>query len=98
MNKSPSKVQKYKYGKNYNKSDHSQKSYKNKPTTKSKATDGRYASPKIKATDGRYASPKIKTTDGRYDRPRKPDERSYRNAVNLGQRIKVQNKRKKLKK
>ncbi len=98
MNKTPPKVQKYKYGKNYNKSDYSKKSYKNKPTTKSKATDGRYASPVKKTTDGRYALPKIKTTDGRYDRPKKPVILPYRNAVDLGQRIKVQNKRKKLKK
>ena len=52
MKKTPPKVQKYKYGKNYNKSDYSKRSYKNKPVT-----DGRYASPTKKTTDGRYASP-----------------------------------------
>ena len=60
MKKTPPKVQKYKYGKNYNKSDYSKRSYKNKPTT-----DGRYASPAKKTTDGRYASPtkKIRKND-----------------------------------
>jgi hypothetical protein len=69
IKKSPPKIQKYKYGKEYKKS-----------------------------TDGRYASTAEKTTDGRYARPRNPDNRSYKNAVNLGQRIKVQKKRLKTKK
>ncbi|MGB2328028.1 MAG: hypothetical protein ACPH3L_09595 [Flavobacteriaceae bacterium] len=73
MKKTPPKVQKYKYGKNYNKSDYSKRSYKNKPVT-----DGRYASPTKKTTDGRYASPTKKTTDGRYASPTK----KFKNDIN----------------
>ena len=48
MKQTPPKVQKFKYGKNYNKSDYSKISYKKKSTT-----DGRYASPtkKIRKND-----------------------------------------------